>query len=143
MNSGRFNEESLRTFIGNFKKHNKVDFKYTIERSPLGVNFHLLDDAGKAIETIDLHHPEHMNNICRLLERIVPKEVVEEGKVFERLLKYFKYDHLPEHLQIISKPFSDLAHKMAKQGFNDIGETMAGLRKLLEAKDCAVRAQIK
>ena len=29
------------------------------------------------------------------------------------ILKYFKYDHLPEHLQKHSKPFSDLAHDVA------------------------------
>lgn len=65
---------------------------------------------------------------------------------FERLLKYFKYSHLPEHLQTISKDFSELAHQMAvrciKDG-GDVGETMAGIRKLLESKDCAVRAAIK
>lgn len=60
------------------------------------------------------------------------------------ILKYFKYDHLPTHLQEISKPFSELAEKMADtiQGDN-IAEVTAGLRKLLEAKDCAVRAMIK
>ena len=55
------------------------------------------------------------------------------------ILKYFAYSHLPEHLQEISKHFSDLAEKMAKQG-KDAQETAAGLRKLLEAKDCAVRS---
>jgi hypothetical protein len=56
------------------------------------------------------------------------------------ILKYFAYAHLPAHLQAISKPFSDLAERMAQlpQG----PEVSAGLRKLLEAKDCAVRAAL-
>ena len=58
------------------------------------------------------------------------------------ILTYFKYKHLPSHLQEVSKLFSVLAYKIAEQsGMNP--ETSAGLRKLLESKDCAVRAMIK
>lgn len=57
------------------------------------------------------------------------------------ILDYFKYDHLPKHLQEISKPFAELAQKMAKEG-KSAQETAAGLRKLLEAKDCAVRSML-
>ena len=55
------------------------------------------------------------------------------------MLQFFKYEHLPPHLQAISKPFGELAHLMvASLPMNP--ELTAGLRKLLEAKDCAVRA---
>lgn len=54
-------------------------------------------------------------------------------------MKYFDYKHLPEHLQEISKPIHDLAHAMVKTLKNE-NELNAGLRKLLEAKDCFVRA---
>ncbi len=57
------------------------------------------------------------------------------------ILAYFKYEHLPERLRDISKPFADLAIKMALQ-LPENAETAAGLRKLLEAKDCAVRAAL-
>ena len=56
----------------------------------------------------------------------------------EALLDFFTYDHLPTHLQGISQPFHDLAHLMA--GTLEGPELTAGLRKLLEAKDCMVRA---
>ncbi|PIQ38944.1 MAG: hypothetical protein COW58_14405 [Thalassolituus sp. CG17_big_fil_post_rev_8_21_14_2_50_53_8] len=56
-------------------------------------------------------------------------------------LQYFKYDHLPEHLQAVSKPLGDLAQQMEKQ-LPDGPEKQAGMRKLLEAKDCFVRAQV-
>lgn len=56
-------------------------------------------------------------------------------------MKYFKYDHLPEHLQKVSRPFGELAQKMNKE-LPDGAEKSAGLRKLLEAKDCMVRSTL-
>lgn len=41
----------------------------------------------------------------------------------------------------MSKPFSDMAHWMVET-LPQCAERSAGLRKLLEAKDCAVRASI-
>lgn len=58
------------------------------------------------------------------------------------IMKYFRYDHLPEHLQAISKPFADLATEMDDH-LPEGPEKSAGLRKLLEAKDCMVRTLIK
>ena len=58
---------------------------------------------------------------------------------FERMLKLFKFDHLPEHLQAVSKPFSDLAHHLVEIVPAGPERTVA-LRKLLESKDAAVRA---
>ena len=57
------------------------------------------------------------------------------------LLKYFRYEHLPEKLQGFSKPYCELA-----QWINDTippsAERTVALRKLLESKDCAVRAAL-
>ena len=64
----------------------------------------------------------------------------ENKNVFDRMLKNFGFKHLPKNLQEISEDFSELAHQMVCRGAENIPETMAGLRKLLEAKDCAVRA---
>lgn len=57
------------------------------------------------------------------------------------ILKFFEYQHLPTHLQEISKPLGDLAVLM-EQKLPPSAETSAGLRKLLEAKDCFVRARL-
>lgn len=57
------------------------------------------------------------------------------------LLKYFAYAHLPADLAEVSKPFHDLAHGMAET-LPAGAETTTCLRKLLEAKDCAVRAAL-
>ena len=58
----------------------------------------------------------------------------------ESILKFFEYGLLPEKLQAISKPFGELALELAERF--DGPELTAGLRKLLEAKDCIVRAAL-
>lgn len=59
----------------------------------------------------------------------------------ERMLKWFVYTHLPAHLQEASKPFGDLAELIV--GTIDPGpERTVAIRKLLEAKDAAVRAKL-
>ena len=55
--------------------------------------------------------------------------------------KYFAYEHLPPHLQEISKPIGDLA-KIMQDILPENEEKTAGMRKLLEAKDCFVRAKL-
>lgn len=57
----------------------------------------------------------------------------------EPMLQFFAYAHLPERLQVVSRAFSELAHKIAETVPRN-PERTAALRKLLEAKDCAVRA---
>jgi hypothetical protein len=59
----------------------------------------------------------------------------------EYLLQFFQYEHLPVHLQTISKPFGELAQSIFENLPKNPERTTA-LRKLLEAKDCAVRAQL-
>lgn len=59
----------------------------------------------------------------------------------EYLMQFFKYEHLPEHLQSVSKPFGELAKTIIDKLPKNPERTTA-LRKLLEAKDCAVRANI-
>jgi hypothetical protein len=57
------------------------------------------------------------------------------------ILKYFKFEHLPPHLQAISKPCCELAYLMADECNGP--EVTVGLRKLLEAKDCFVRSLVE
>lgn len=57
----------------------------------------------------------------------------------EQILQYFMCGHLPIELRMISKPCCDLAFSMAHL-LDQNPELIAGLRKLLEAKDCFVRA---
>lgn len=55
------------------------------------------------------------------------------------LLQFFKWEHLPPHLQDVSKPFGELA-VLVDTNLPGNAEKTVALRKLLEAKDCAVRA---
>ncbi|PRX66091.1 hypothetical protein B0I32_106227 [Nonomuraea fuscirosea] len=57
------------------------------------------------------------------------------------IARFFEYDHLPPHLQAVSKPSADLAQAMI-DALPDGTELTVGLRKLLEAKDCFVRAAL-
>lgn len=59
----------------------------------------------------------------------------------DRILRFFAYDHLPPKYQAVSAPICELAYRMAESLPID-PETTAGLRKLLEAKDCFVRAKL-
>lgn len=53
----------------------------------------------------------------------------------------FESAHLPPHLRAVSAPFEALATEML-EALPDGPELSAGLRKLLEAKDCFVRAAV-
>lgn len=59
----------------------------------------------------------------------------------DRMLQFFAYEHLPQDLQDISRPFGELANNIVTTLPSNPERTVA-LRKLLEAKDCAVRANL-
>jgi hypothetical protein len=59
----------------------------------------------------------------------------------DRMLQFFEYKHLPKELQVISSQFGELANWIVDNLPSNPERTVA-LRKLLEAKDCAVRANL-
>ena len=59
----------------------------------------------------------------------------------EALLRFFEFAHLPPSLRIVSAECSRLALAMGGT-LPQNAELIAGLRKLLEAKDCFVRARL-
>jgi hypothetical protein len=68
------------------------------------------------------------------------------GEIFvptppEHIMQFFDFTHLPEHLRAVSKPFAQLACTIVEELPRNPERTVA-LRKLLEAKDAAVRARI-
>lgn len=72
----------------------------------------------------------------------------------EHIMQFFHYEHLPPPLQEVSKPFADLARAIVgdERGMPAGTSTQfpiprnpertIALRKLLEAKDAAVRARL-
>ena len=59
----------------------------------------------------------------------------------EHIAQFFAYEHLPEHLQTVSKPFGVMAQQIIETVPRNPERTVA-LRKLLESKDAAVRAVV-
>lgn len=59
----------------------------------------------------------------------------------EPIMQFFSYAHLPVNLADVSQPFCDLALEIVETLPRN-PERTAALRKLLEAKDCAVRARL-
>jgi hypothetical protein len=59
-----------------------------------------------------------------------------------RLMQFFGYEHLPMPLQEVSKLCGEFAQKMDEL-LEEGAEKTVGLRKLLEAKDCFVRALLE
>lgn len=57
------------------------------------------------------------------------------------IMQFFAYEHLPAHLQEVSKPFGEMA-KMIQEILPRNPERTVALRKLLESKDAAVRAKL-
>lgn len=57
-------------------------------------------------------------------------------------IQFFEYKHLPSYLQEVSKPFYELAHHL-EYNLPDGAEKSAGMRKLLESKDCMVRVAVE
>lgn len=60
---------------------------------------------------------------------------------YEPILQFFAWEHLPPHLQLVSSPFEALAISLIQRLPRNPERTVA-LRKLLEAKDAAVRTVI-
>ena len=65
-----------------------------------------------------------------------------ESPMHNPILKHFAYSHLPPRLQDVSRAFHEIAISNAA-ALPDGPEKDMCLRKLLEAKDCAVRAALE
>ncbi len=65
----------------------------------------------------------------------------DEQLAADPILRYFEYGHLPPHLQPISQSFAQQAYVIIEVCPRNPERTVA-LRKLLEAKDAAVRAAL-
>lgn len=57
------------------------------------------------------------------------------------IMQFFAFEHLPPHLAIVSAPFAGIAQNVHATLPRNAERTVC-LRKLLEAKDAAVRARL-
>ena len=70
-----------------------------------------------------------------------PAPFAKRCKEVQELCSFFSYNHLPLELQGIVEPICSTLDILLEQ-VPDSEETIAGLRKMLEAKDCFVRAKL-
>lgn len=70
-------------------------------------------------------------------------ETLAEYQPYYPVVQFFKYDHLPAHLQEHSRPFADLALKICQATEPVKSETAKALDRLMESKDAAVRAALQ
>lgn len=76
-------------------------------------------------------------------EGYAPRHEFKRHPGVASLLSFFEFGHLPENLQLVVVDFHRLANDLANEMERNTrhpAELTAALRKLLEAKDCAVRA---
>lgn len=71
------------------------------------------------------------DNVAEQLETVI----LESG---DPIVQFFRFKHLPKHLQAVSEQFATVAVYLALNQKRTPERTVA-FRKLLEAKDCAVR----
>lgn len=64
-----------------------------------------------------------------------------EDQPVDPIMKFFAYEHLRPEFQKISKPFGEMAKWIVETLPRNAERTVA-LRKLLEAKDAAVRSVV-
>lgn len=74
-------------------------------------------------------------------ELVMEFDTTNHADAISELMPFFKYDHLPDKLQLVSKHFHDVAVQMYRT-LPASHEKYAGMRKLLEAKDCFVRCKL-
>lgn len=80
---------------------------------------------------------------CRICSRDQYDPIHKEMQMSDAypILKFFAYAHLSDELKKVAMPFAGMAVDMATT-LPPSAEVSAGLRKLLEAKDCFVRAAL-
>lgn len=96
-------------------------------------------DAGDAVTTH--RRVARVIELAMQLRRVMESTEKKPETGHEHIAQFFAYEHLPPVLQEVSKPFGELAATMLATLPRNPERTVA-LRKLLEAKDAAVRARL-
>lgn len=79
------------------------------------------------------------DSLCKVGQPVAMKAGDVIASELAQLLPYFETEHLPNELAEASHPFGVLAKAIADANPYSF-ETVAAVRLLLQAKDCAVRA---
>jgi len=117
-------------------------------------NPHMINSDGTGRSDVDeviITHPPHLSGRATSGRRARKqatrsKRMNDDDKTpveppAEHIMQFFAYAHLPQAMQDVSRPFCELAQRVLATTARNPERTVA-LRKLLEAKDAAVRAAI-
>lgn len=96
---------------------------------------------GRAYTKDGNYHADGEESPFDLVAEWATQDQPNDANAQEHILQFFAYSHLPPTLKEISRPFGQMAETMTKTLPRNQERTVA-LRKLLEAKDAAVRAFI-
>jgi len=97
------------------------------------------DTKREVLDQLERMHPTAEEIRIRTIRDNIAADVAPLKDPIDPLMQFFAYEHLPERLQVVSQPFCALAVRIVTTLPRNPERTVA-LRKLLEAKDCAVRA---
>ena len=75
------------------------------------------------------------------IAKLLAGAIIPDMSFSEPIMQFFAYEHLPSAMQSVSRPFCELA-KSVVETLPRCAERTVALRKLLEAKDAAVRASL-
>lgn len=102
----------------------------------------LQDQGVQELKATITHWPASPEEISDdLVTGIRDRSILDGPRDVGEIMQFFSYGHLPEYLQKVSKPFCELAWRINNNGPSST-EMKVALRKLLEAKDAAVRAVV-
>lgn len=93
------------------------------------------ETVSENVENVEYQSAQYVPN-----HELQPLTLTVDKKI-NHMMRYFDFKHLPTHLQPISEKFFDMATWLDLCLVDGPEKTVA-IRKLLEAKDCAVRANI-
>lgn len=124
----------------NTKNLSAQKIAFSIGRTSLTAGFFM--SVLKRVSQVKEQDPMIQNQLIALassVSSISGRVTAVEGS--SGVMQFFEYKHLPAHLQGVSKAVAGLAKLMDEQ-LPHGAEKAVGLRKLLEAKDCFVRASL-
>lgn len=129
--------KTLEQYLKDAAEQGIIDFSFraTPGNGAVVLTIHPQNQSGDTLDVV-----VHGNQVTPIANQFPP-----EGYEPNRLLGYMNYEHLKPHLAAVSAPICELARHMDKtlpSTMPGAAEKTAGLRKLLEAKDCFVRANL-
>lgn len=111
---------------------------WPVRVTPIGGNYPVQTVEPNTVREFSVHSGTDL-----LIQELPKLGAIPAGQdIDDPILRFFAFGHLPPHLQAASGPFCHLANLLVAS-LPKCAERSVALRKLLEAKDAAVRAALE